>query len=140
MNLPRIFEPQLSGWPRTAMTSLMPMGTPSSGFCVGAAGDGLVGGVGLGQGVGGIVTDEGMDPAIDALDLVQAGLHGLARGNLAAAEFGGQFRNGQLVQHGAAVHSTIFGTMKSPLAWAGALRRASSCGQRRADLVGDEKR
>src|SRR6266446_488615 len=32
MNFPRIFEPQLSGWFLTAMTSLIPIGTPSNGW------------------------------------------------------------------------------------------------------------
>src|SRR5208337_3845668 len=88
-----------------------------------------VGGVGLLQGVGGIIADKGMDLALDALDPVQAGLHDLAGGNLAAAEFGGQFPSGQLVEHGGDGHSTILGTRNKPLAVAGALRSASACGR-----------
>src|ERR1022692_4283991 len=70
-----------------------------------------------------------MNAALDLLNAIQASLHGLARGNLAAAQGGGQLGNGQLVQHGMGVHSTIFGTMKSPLALAGALRNASALGR-----------
>jgi acyl CoA:acetate/3-ketoacid CoA transferase alpha subunit len=37
-----------------------------------AGGQGLVGGVGLRQGIGGVVTEEGVKAAIDALNLFQA--------------------------------------------------------------------
>src|SRR6185503_9412323 len=98
-----------------------------------------------------VATDEGFDPAVDALDSVEAGLHGVMRGEFAPGKTRGEFRNGQLIQHhpvffkakasrgnhatkntfSASRHlclfalylqtskdsySTIFGTMKSPLA------------------------
>ena len=64
-----------------------------------AGGEGLIGRVGLRERIGGIVTDEGVNVAIHTLDLVQAGLGGVARGDFASGEFGRQFGNGELVQH-----------------------------------------
>jgi hypothetical protein len=46
------------------------------------------------------VADEGVNLAVHALDLAEARLHGVARGNFAAREPGGEFGNGELVQHG----------------------------------------
>jgi len=45
------------------------------------------------------VTDEGVDLFIHAADLVEARLDGFARGDFAFGQFGGQFGNGQLVEH-----------------------------------------
>ena len=60
------------------------MGTPSSGCSrVRRRPMALIGGIGLGQGVGGIVADEGVDVAVHFLDLIEAGLHGFAGGNFA---------------------------------------------------------
>ena len=48
-----------------------------------ATGESLVGGIGLREGVGGIVADEGLDAAVQPVDLIQAGL-GELRGQLAS--------------------------------------------------------
>ena len=83
------------------MTSLTAIGTPSSG-CLRvrrAAGDGLVRGVGLGQRIRGVVADEGVELAVHALDLVEAGLRGFARRNFAPRQLGREFGNGQLIEH-----------------------------------------
>ena len=76
------------------------MGMPSSGFARAAAvGKQFVRRVRLRQRVGRIVTDEGVDFAVHARNLVEACLRGLARGNFALGELRGKFRNGELVQH-----------------------------------------
>ena len=64
-----------------------------------ALGQLFVGCVGLRQRVRGIVTEKRFDFAIHALDLVEAGLHGFARGTFAFGEFGGEFGNGELIEH-----------------------------------------
>ena len=48
---------------------------------------------------GGIEADEGMDAAVHARDLVEAGLGGLARGDFAAGQLGREFGERELVQH-----------------------------------------
>ena len=65
----------------------------------GAPGQGGIGGVGLGQGVGRVVTDEGVEVFVHPPDLLQARLGGRARRRLAGGEFRGQFGNRQLIQH-----------------------------------------
>ena len=64
-----------------------------------AGSDGFVRGIRLGERVGGVMTEEGFDVRIDAADLVEAGLHGLARGNFALGEAAGEFVDGELVKH-----------------------------------------
>src|SRR6185312_160041 len=74
-----------------------------------------------------VVTDKRVNFSIHACDLIKAGLRDFARRNFALRQFSRQFGNGQLVQHlNPRFYSTIFGTMKSPFALAGALRNASS--------------
>src|SRR5208283_1923312 len=77
--------------------------------------------------VAGIATEKSAQPAVHAPDLIQAGLHGLARGGFAAGEFGGQLPGGELVEHETGrPHSTILGTTNRPPDLAGALPSASS--------------
>ena len=58
---------------------------------------------GLGQGIGPVMADEGMDVSVHARDLVEARLHGVAGGNLAFCQAGGEFGDGQLIEHGCGV-------------------------------------
>src|SRR5262245_58605140 len=81
--------------------------------------------VGLGKRVRLIDAQERAYLRIDALDLVETCLNHLAHRGFAPRELRMEIRNGQLIQH---AYSTIFGTRKRPLAFAGALRMASSCG------------
>ena len=69
----------------------------------GSGGEGSVGGIGLRQSIGGVVAEEGVDLAVHALDLVEAGLGGFAGGDFAPRELRGQFGDGQLVQHRQAI-------------------------------------
>ena len=83
----------------------------------------VAGGGGLGERVLGIVTDEGVEIFINGGDAVEAGLGGLAGGELPRCQLGGEFVDRERVRHG---HSTILGTTNSPLDFFGALRMASS--------------
>ncbi len=56
--------------------------------------------ISLGQSVCCIVTDERSNLAVHSLDVVEAGLSSLARGNLAFGQLRRQFGNRQLVYHG----------------------------------------
>src|ERR1700733_1067297 len=71
-----------------------------------------------------------MDFPVHAGNLVEAGLHDFAGGNFLFCQPGGEFRNGGFVEchkiECPADYSTIFGTMNSPLALAGAFCSASS--------------
>ena len=60
----------------------------------------MIGGIGLRKRVCGVVAEKGVNAAIDAGNLIEAGLRGLARGGFAPGEFGGEFRNGEMVEHG----------------------------------------
>jgi hypothetical protein len=62
-----------------------------------ATGNCLVSGIGLRQRVRRIVADKSVDFSVHARNLVEARLHGLARGNFALGEFRGEFGNGELI-------------------------------------------
>src|SRR5438105_12774728 len=46
-----------------------------------------------------IAAQKGLDASINPLDLLEAGLHDLASGNLATIQFSSEFGDGELVQH-----------------------------------------
>ena len=79
--------------------------------------DGLVGEVGIGEGPVGVQADEGVEGRVCAADLVEAGLHGLAGGDLAPGEFAGQFRNCEFVQHRFGGHQAHAGIILEEVAW-----------------------
>ena len=64
-----------------------------------AGGEVAVRGIGLGQGVRGIVAHEGMDLAVHFGEMVETGLERLAGGTLAAGELGGQAGDGEMAEH-----------------------------------------
>ena len=65
-----------------------------------ATGDQLIHGICLGERVGGVVTEKGVNLSVHAGDLVEARLHRFPRGDFAAGQLGGEFGDGELVQHG----------------------------------------
>ena len=46
-----------------------------------------------------VVAEKGFDPPVHALDLIEAPLHGLARGACALGEPASKFGNGESIQH-----------------------------------------
>src|SRR5260370_30451346 len=86
-----------------------------------AGGDGFVHRIGLGQGVRGIVAEKGVYVAVNALDLVEAGLGRFASGGFAPRQAGGQLGKGEPVQHGrrSEPYSTMYGTTNRPWALRG---------------------
>ena len=54
-------------------------------------------GIGLGQRIRRVATEEGMDLPIHPLDAIQAGLDGFAGGDIAPDDSGGEFGNGELM-------------------------------------------
>jgi len=64
-----------------------------------ACGQRLIGEVRLAQCVRTITTQEGLDPAIDPLDLIETGLRDFAGGRFPPGDAGGEFGNGQSMGH-----------------------------------------
>ena len=57
-------------------------------------------GVGLAKCVRGVVGEEGVNFPVNARNLVKARLHRFARRHFAVRQLSGQFRDGELVEHG----------------------------------------
>ena len=107
-----------------------------------AAVESLVGGVGLGEGVGGIKAQKRAHFWIDAFDLVEARLHGLASGDVTMGESGGEFGNGKLIQHEKSGHGRPAGLLhdfwndKKSIGLGWGIAKGFLVGERGTDLVG----